>query len=129
MPFSFLYYALYRVWKGTEDNCTYSTQHIKLEGYIPFMLMLNFVISANINYAFISRLRMNIIPIFYVNFVKIKKIFFQCQYKTANSVQDWKWGKEKRNRKKNPNLKLTSNSVPYLLLLSKRYLHLLHPNS
>lgn len=51
---------------------TYSTQHIKLEGYIPFMLMLNFVISANINYAFISRLRMNIIPIFYVNSVKIK---------------------------------------------------------
>lgn len=74
------------------------------------MLMLNFVISANINYAVISRLRMDI-NTYFLRF----HIFFQWQYKSANSVQDWEWGKEKRNgkKKKIPNLKLTSNSVPY----------------
>lgn len=59
------------------------------------MLMLNLVISANINYAVISRLRMNI-NTYFLCF----HIFFQGQYKSTNSVQDWEWGKEKRNGKK-----------------------------
>lgn len=100
MPFSFLYYALYRVWKGAEDNCTYSTQHIKLEGYIPFMLVLNFVISANINYAFISRLRMNIIPIFYVNSVKIKKFSFSVNTKLPIVSKIGNGGRRKETEKK-----------------------------
>ena len=53
---------------------------------------------------------------------------FLFQYKRVNSVKDQ--GEEwKKRREEERETELTNNSVPYLCLLSKRYLHLLLPNS